>query len=114
MYKGKKPPRQEHNLPAPEEFLQGYSINDGALGHIAIVDKAEGDDHKTCGYHVVDCLIVADLEFQGQERLSEPEHFLRALFADIVVVFYLWLLLFVDVLGYFTTELDQCGGYLAV
>lgn len=76
MNKSKEPPSKENTLPSPEEMLQRNSINNGTFGHIAIVDETESYYHQAGGDHVVNCLVVADLEFQGEERLAEAEDFL--------------------------------------
>ena len=66
MDKSKKPPSKKNALPTSKEVLEGYNINDGSFGNIAIVNETKGYYQKTGSHHIVNGLIVANLEFQGK------------------------------------------------
>lgn len=114
MDESQQPPDQEYFLPAPKEVPPGDYVNERPLAHVVVVDECEGEDEQAGRHHVVEGLVVSDLKLEGKQGLAEPEHFLGALLADVVMVLAPVLLALVDVLGYLAPEVDQGARDLSV
>ena len=101
------PPAQEHRLPPLEEVVEGHQVDDGSLAGVAVVEEGEGEDDEAGAHHVVDGLVVGELELEGEQGLPEAEGLLDALLADVIVVFHVVFLRLVDIFSNLSPELDE-------
>lgn len=63
MKSSQEPPDQKNFLPAPKKVIKSNNINNRSLGDISIIDETKCQDKKTSSHHIVDGLVVQNLEF---------------------------------------------------